>query len=380
MARVAARVTPGFAWRWGLKSAYGWEQFTFWLHLHKRLVDGRFDILHVQDPMLAFWCRRARLAGRIATTEILAHGTEEPADVLAQFECVQHLAPWHLEQSLQALQPAQALLAGQAEQDQGSRDAEHPTPHTRHAPRDAGLQTSALWVAIPNFVDTNVFRPATGVDEQAALRRRFGIPADAFVVGTAAAIKRHHKRIDYLVREFAGLEGRMGDADAHVAAGASRWKEHRGCHPHAVPHLVIAGASCPDTEELKALAQDLAPNRVTFLLNVPHCDMPDLLRCYDVFVLTSLFEMMPIALLEAIATGLPVLTQDHPVLEWMAGEGGRRIDMSADGSLASALADLTPADMATLSAAARARAVTMFAKDVVIDQYLEYYQRVMESL
>ena len=144
MARVAARVTPGFAWRWGLKSAYGWEQFTFWLHLHKRLVDGRFDILHVQDPMLAFWCRRARLAGRIATTEILAHGTEEPADVLAQFEYVQHLAPWHLEQSLQPLQPAQALLAGQAEQDQGSRDAEHPTPHTRHAPRDAGLQTSAL--------------------------------------------------------------------------------------------------------------------------------------------------------------------------------------------------------------------------------------------
>ncbi len=92
-----ARWMPGFTWRWGLKSTYGWEQFTFWRNLAPRLRRGGYDILHVQDPMLAYWCRIWRRRGRLATREILAHGTEEPPEFLAQFEFVQHLAPWHLE-------------------------------------------------------------------------------------------------------------------------------------------------------------------------------------------------------------------------------------------------------------------------------------------
>ena len=97
------RLTPGFAWRWGLKQAYGWEQFSFWWRLWPRLRKGRFDILHVQDPMLAYWCRKFRKLGLVKTKEILAHGTEEPAEWLGQFEYVQHLAPHHLEVAVQAL-------------------------------------------------------------------------------------------------------------------------------------------------------------------------------------------------------------------------------------------------------------------------------------
>lgn len=96
LARFLAHVSPGFTWRWGFKSAYGWEQFTFWRRLEPELRRGGFDILHVQDPMLAFWCRRARQAGRLRTQEILAHGTEESVEFLSQFEYVQHLTPWHL--------------------------------------------------------------------------------------------------------------------------------------------------------------------------------------------------------------------------------------------------------------------------------------------
>ncbi len=91
------RMMPGFTWRWGLKSTYGWEQFTFWLALRRRLRRGGYDILHVQDPMLAYWCRVWRRRGWITTREILAHGTEESPEFLAQFEFVQHLAPWHRE-------------------------------------------------------------------------------------------------------------------------------------------------------------------------------------------------------------------------------------------------------------------------------------------
>lgn len=99
-AKILAKLTPGPMWRWGLKSVYGWEQFTFWLLLWPRLVRGRFDILHVQDPMLAYWCMKFRRLGLVRTKEILAHGTEEPPEFLARFDYVQHLAPWHEEQAL----------------------------------------------------------------------------------------------------------------------------------------------------------------------------------------------------------------------------------------------------------------------------------------
>jgi hypothetical protein len=93
-------LSPGYTWRWGLRNPYGWEQWSFWWRLERELGKGEFDILHVQDPMLAYWCRRAREAGKLRTQEILAHGTEESVEFLSQFACVQHLAPWHLEQAL----------------------------------------------------------------------------------------------------------------------------------------------------------------------------------------------------------------------------------------------------------------------------------------
>lgn len=91
--------TPPFLWRWGLKNPYGWEQLSFWLRLWPHLRRGKYDVLHVQDPMVANWCRLFRKWGLVRTKEILAHGTEETAAFLAKFEYVQHLAPWHLSQN-----------------------------------------------------------------------------------------------------------------------------------------------------------------------------------------------------------------------------------------------------------------------------------------
>lgn len=98
--QLLSKLMPGFCWRWGWKGTYDIEQQTFWRHLKKELIKGEFDILHVQDPLIADLCRRAREKGQITTKEILAHGTEEPPEFLAKFEFLQHLAPWHLEQMI----------------------------------------------------------------------------------------------------------------------------------------------------------------------------------------------------------------------------------------------------------------------------------------
>ena len=99
----------------------------------------------------------------------MAHGTEESFEFQAKLDYLQHLAPWHLEQA-----------------------------------RSHGC-AKETWIALPNFIDADHFRP--GPNE--TLRDELGIPQTAIVILAVAAIKRRHKRIDYLVAEFEKLRGRL---------------------------------------------------------------------------------------------------------------------------------------------------------------------------
>src|SRR5262249_28179081 len=142
-----------------------------------------------------------------------------------------------------------------------------------------------------------------------------GIPLDGLIVLCVAAIKRDHKRVDYLVEEFA------------------RFRRNR---PELAVWLVVAGGTSGETDELVAQGKALLGDRVRFLVNFPRQRMAELYRSADAFALGSLREMMPLALLEATATGLPCLVNAHPVLEWIVGPGGDVIDMATPGVLASA--------------------------------------------
>lgn len=250
-----------------------------------------------------------------------------------------------------------------------------------HAPSTANQRaaTGRLWAAIPNFVDCSVFCPANDGAERERIRASFGIPGEALVVGCVAAVKKDHKRIDHLMAEVV------------------RWTEDRG--PGGLqpcgPFLLVAGAATDESAALVAAAEAQLPGRHRILLDCPRPQMPDLYRAMDVFVLPSLFEMMPIALLEAMASGLPCLVNRHPVLQWMIGEAtrstlasteepaapaaGMAIDMAAPGALAQALAGLSPEWMAIHGAAALGRALNVFSTGVVIDQYIAYYRQVMEQ-
>ncbi len=303
-------------WRLGLGSPYMVEQTTFGLRLLAHLRREAVDVLHVQDPYVALLAQRARRCGLVGTRTILAHGTEEVPEFQGRIRYLQHLAPWHLEQAR-------------------ANGVWRPT-----------------WTAIPNFTDTGRFAPGRA----AALRAEFGIPADAQVVLTAAAVKRHHKRVDHLLLEFARLAATPGGS------------------PPA--YLVVAGGRENDTDELVALGQKLFGGRVRFLVDFPRARMPELYRAADVFVLCSLAEMMPIALVEAAASGLPCLVHRHPVMEWIAGGGGVPVDMAAPGALARALGELL-ADgerRGRLGREARSYCVARFGRDSVVEQILGYYE------
>lgn len=337
--RLAARF-PGCAWRWGLKSDYGWEQFSFWWKLWPHLRKEGFDILHVQDPMLAYWCRKFRKMGLLRTKEILAHGTEEPGGFIRQFEYVQHLAPWHLEQ----LKEDGRKKARKTQEGEGQSEA-------------GGVASRSRGFVIPNFVDTEIFRPARDAQERAEYRNRLGIPKDAFAAVAVGALKRDHKRVDWLIREFADFARKTKDE----------------------VRLLQVGASTADTPALVAEAREKAGDRIVVLTDLPHDRMPELLAAADVFVHGALFEMMPIAFLEAAASGLPIVSHGHPVMQWMAGEGRVDVDMTKSGTLAGALDELiaNPGKRAELGQKARERAIRMFTKRIVVNQGIAMYEAVM---
>ena len=126
---------------------------------------------------------------------------------------------------------------------------------------------------IYNGVDTELFR-ADG--DRGALRRELGLSANSMLIGIVARldpIKDHPT----LLRAFAGIANR---------------------HPDA--HLVVAG----DGPARPALERH-GVRQVHFLGS--RSDIPDLLRGLDLFVLTSLNEGISNTILEAMASGLPVV-------------------------------------------------------------------------
>lgn len=316
-ARLKQSLPRFLGWRIGLGSGYEIEQTTFTWNLLKVLRRERIDILHVQDPQVALLVQRARGLGLVRARTILGHGTEEPLEFQRRITYLQHLAPWHLEEA-----------------------------------RAAGVWRPT-WTAIPNFIDTSLFRPGTSD----ILREELQIPSTAIVVLVAAAIKRGHKRIDHLLSEFALIRER---------------------HPELPVWFVLAGGWENETDELVALGQKLLGDRVRFLIRFPRTRMPDLYRMADLFALGSLKEMMPIALLEATASGLPCLVNRHPVMEWMIGPGGKAIDMAAPGALAEEIAILARNETRRreLGGLARAHCLDNFSRDRVVDQILDYYGQV----
>jgi glycosyltransferase involved in cell wall biosynthesis len=147
----------------------------------------------------------------------------------------------------------------------------------------AGLSNSdgfrpARIEVIENGIDADRYEPSSN---QAQLKQQLGFdPARRYII----TIARFHPVKDHrtLLRAFAEVFGRISDVD-----------------------LLLAGDG-PLRPELERLVAELGiTNRVRFL-GIRH-DVPDLLKAADMFVLSSVSEAASITLLEAMASGKPVV-------------------------------------------------------------------------
>jgi glycosyltransferase involved in cell wall biosynthesis len=92
-------------------------------------------------------------------------------------------------------------------------------------------------------------------------------------------------------------------------------------YPEAEMHMCGDG---PLREELESLVRELGiESAVTFLGYIPYDKMPAVYRCADVFLLPSRTEGVPRTVLEAMASGVPVVVSDLEQMSDIIGGSGR---------------------------------------------------------
>ena len=107
------------------------------------------------------------------------------------------------------------------------------------------------------------------------------------------------------------------------------------------PPLVLPGADSPHARELRRRAAELGlQDRVIFPGYVEEALLPALYRGATVFVYPSLYEGFGMAVLEAMASGLPVITSDRSGTAEAAADAALLVSPESVEEIASALARL----------------------------------------
>jgi len=135
------------------------------------------------------------------------------------------------------------------------------------------------------------------------------------------------------------------------------------------------------TGRLRELANksDVA-DRVSFLGRVAAEKMPQLYRDNDIFLMSSAHEGMSNAMLEAMASGLPIITTNCEGVEELITDNGIVVEKAQAEKVAEAIKALAdnPQSYIQMSAAARSRA-QKFSWENTAKQYIDCYERVISQ-
>jgi starch synthase len=191
---------------------------------------------------------------------------------------------------------------------------------------------------IANPVDARLWRAEDG----AAVRAELGIPESAAVVAWHGQLQLERKGLDVLLEAWQEIEPTRG------------------------AHLVLVGSG----EDAGEISRRVSAARGVHLLDgwvQDRTRMRAILSAGDVYAFPSRHEGLPVAPLEAMACGLPVVGADASGVADVVGDAGVVVPRGDAGALARALADLLDDDdrRAELGRRARSRVETSFALEPV---------------
>ncbi len=218
---------------------------------------------------------------------------------------------------------------------------------------------------VPNGVDAERFSPSSS-EERLALRKQLNLPPERPVilfVGVISPDKQPHALLEAWLR----TQQNPALASTLVFVGATD------------STLFELGGRLIDQLRVTVAASSLA-DRIVF---VPPTDqIQDYFRAADMYVMPSIREGMPIALLEAMACGLPCVASRLPgATDTMVEDGinGRLVAPGDRDAFATAIGGLLtdPATASRMGAAARQTVEARYTIEHVADQWLDAYHEVL---
>jgi glycosyltransferase involved in cell wall biosynthesis len=196
---------------------------------------------------------------------------------------------------------------------------------------------------IPNGVDTQCYHP-----EPSKMPGR-----QINLLSTGRLITR--KRIDWLI-----------EAVGHAVRGGLD-----------IRLTIVGEGNLLDELRKKAAAMNLS-DRVVFMGLIERRQMPDVYRANDIFVMASQHEGMSNAMLEAIASGLPVVTTACEGAEELIGDNGILVNYPDSQAFAAAIKTIA-LDTEKYKAMSRAgRSIAeKYSWSAVADEYVQYYKQLV---
>lgn len=212
------------------------------------------------------------------------------------------------------------------------------------------------FVYIPNGFNTEIFKPDSG--RRTYFREKLRINDDVVLYGN--------------ISRFDPQKNHMGLLDA--------WKKFSELHPEWDVRLLLAGKGLDTSNrELNIWLSRFQMTDRIYLLG-ERDDVPTVLNALDVFVLSSLSEAFPLALGEAMSTGLLCLSTDCGDAAEMLGENGIVVPRDDVAALARGMRKaliMPAAERNAMRVAVRQRAVKEYTLAQVADRYLQVYREVL---
>ena len=219
-------------------------------------------------------------------------------------------------------------------------------------------------IVLHSGVDTTQFTPdGSGRDLRRGIRQELGLPPDCTLVGTIRNVNRF-KGLTYFIEAAARIKSRVPSAK-----------------------FVIVGRKL-DTDpgywdQLQQLTERLGLKQDILFTGFRE-DIPAILSALDVFVLASIEESCPVALLEAIAMKVPVVATEVGAVSEMVLDGRTGWVVPPRDGVALAESTLTLLEMprerlAAMVEAGRERVEALFDIDAIASQQKQIYESVSRS-
>lgn len=227
-----------------------------------------------------------------------------------------------------------------------------PVASVRELLRRRGL-TSRVEV-VPNGVDTDLFNDASDAGDE-EVRAKYGIPRGKLLL-------------------FVGrLDGDKGVPELIALAGRLAAREEA--------HLVVCGSGTQETSFRRAIESLGLGRRVTITGTVAHRELASIYRLASALLVLNRNETQPLAVLEAFASGLPVVGLQSSNLEETVDDGVTGFLAESVEGVWEQARRLLDGDRLRLILGANARrtAVERYSLGAVADRFVECYESVADT-